>query len=119
MGILADWKFPLPAKLQLSGAFFSGKGLDGLGGLALPAVQSQDYLHYLYVTAPTLASIPAIGGWSQLKFWLNRRSEFNLAGGWGKEKRDICVPRRIRSVAAGRSSQQSRLFLQLPIPAPR
>jgi len=83
-GILADWKFPLPAKLQLSGAFFSGKGLDGFGGLALPSVQSQDYLHYLYVTAPTLASIPVIGGWSQLKFTLNSRSEFNLAGGLGQ-----------------------------------
>ena len=94
-GVLADWKFPLPAKLQLTGAFFSGKGLDGFGGLALPAVQSQDYLHYLYVTAPTLASIPAIGGWSQLKFTLNSRSEFNLAGGLGqKRKRDACVPRR-------------------------
>jgi len=85
-GVLADWKFPLPAKLQLTGAFFSGKGLDGFGGLALPAVQSQDYLHYLYVTAPTLASIPVIGGWSQLKFTLNRRSEFNLAGGLGQRE---------------------------------
>jgi len=83
-GVLADWRFPLPAKLQLSGAFFSGKGLDGFGGLALPAVQSQDYVHYLYVTAPTLASIPVIGGWSQLKFTLNSRSEFNLAGGLGQ-----------------------------------
>jgi hypothetical protein len=83
-GLLADWKFPLPAKLQLSGAFFSGKGLDGFGGLALPTVQSQDYVHYLYVTAPTLASIPVIGGWSQLKFTLNSRSEFNLAGGLGQ-----------------------------------
>ncbi len=85
-GVLADWKFPLPAKLQLSGAFFSGKGLDGFGGLALPALQSQDYSHYLYVTAPTLAGIPAIGGWSQLKFKLNSRSEFNLAGGLGQRE---------------------------------
>ena len=83
-GLLADWKFPLPAKLQLSGAFFSGKGLDGFGGLALPAVASTDYTHYLYVTAPTLAGIPVIGGWSQLKFTLNSRSEFNLAAGLGE-----------------------------------
>jgi len=83
-GVLADWKFPLPGKLQLSGAFFSGKGLDGFGGLALPSVSSTDYAHYLYVTAPTLAGIPVIGGWSQLKFTLNSRSEFNLAGGLGQ-----------------------------------
>ena len=83
-GALADWKFPLPARLRLSGAFFTGKGVDAFGGLALPSVPSQNYLHYLYVTAPTLASIPVIGGWSQLKFTLNSRSEFNLAGGLGQ-----------------------------------
>lgn len=82
-GVIADWKFPLPARLQLSGAFFSGKGLDGFGGLALPAVQPQDYQNYLYTSAPRLASIPVMGGWSQLKFTLNSRSEFNAAGGIG------------------------------------
>ncbi|PYU35457.1 MAG: hypothetical protein DMG31_03965 [Acidobacteria bacterium] len=82
-GAIADWKFPLIAKLQLSGAFFTGKGLDGFGGLALSTVQPQDYQHYLYATAPTLAGIPVIGGWSQLKFTVNRRSEFNAAGGLG------------------------------------
>jgi hypothetical protein len=82
-GLIADWKFPLVAKLQLSGAFFSGKGLDEFGGLPLPSVQPQDYTHYLYVTAPTLAGVPVVGGWSQLKFTLNSRSEFNAAGGLG------------------------------------
>lgn len=82
-GAIADWKFPLIAKLQLSGAFFTGKGLDGFGGLALPSVQPQDYQRYLYVTAPTLTGIPVIGGWSQLKFTLNSRSEFNAAAGLG------------------------------------
>jgi len=82
-GAMVDWKFPLPAKLQLSGAFFSGKGLDGFDGLPLPSLQPQDYGHYLYATAPILASIPATGGWSQLKFTLNSRSEFNAAGGLG------------------------------------
>jgi hypothetical protein len=82
-GAIADWKFPLVARLQLSGAFFTGKGFDGFGGLPLPSVQPQDYQHFLYATAPTLAGISVIGGWSQLKFTLNSRSEFNLAGGVG------------------------------------
>jgi hypothetical protein len=82
-GAIADWKFPLIARLQLSGAFFTGKGLDGFGGLALPSVQPQDYQHYFYAAAPTLAGIPVVGGWSQLKFTLNSRSEFNAAGGLG------------------------------------
>jgi hypothetical protein len=82
-GVIADWQFPLTSKFQLSGAFFSGKGLDGFGGFALPVVQPQDYAHYLYATAPALARIPVIGGWSQLKFTLNSRSEFNAAGGLG------------------------------------
>ena len=82
-GAIADWKFPLIARLQLSGAFFTGKGFDGFGGLALPSVQPQDYQHYLYTTAPTLAGISVVGGWSQLKFTLNSRNEFNAAGGLG------------------------------------
>jgi hypothetical protein len=82
-GAIADWKFPLITKLQLSGAFFTGKGLDAFGGLALPSLQPQNYFHYLYATAPTLASTPVIGGWMQLKFTLNSRSEFNAAGGLG------------------------------------
>jgi hypothetical protein len=82
-GAIADWKFPLIAKLQLSGAFFTGKGLDGFGGLALPSVQPQDYGRYLYFTAPTLVGIPVIGGWAQLKFTVNSRNEFNAAGGLG------------------------------------
>jgi len=86
VGAIADWKFPLIAKLQFSGAFFTGKGLDGFGGLPLPVIQAQDYPHYIYVTAPTLAGIPVIGGWSQLKFTLNSRSEFNAA--WGLGSRD-------------------------------
>jgi hypothetical protein len=85
-GAIADWKFPLPARLQVSGAFFTGKGLDGFGGLALPAVQAQNYQHYIYVTAPGLAAIPVIGGWSQLKFTLNSRSEFNAAAGLGERE---------------------------------
>ena len=82
-GAIGDWKFPLIARLQLSGAVFAGKGLDGFGGLALPSVQPQDYGHYLYASAPTLAGIPVVGGWSQLKFTLSNRSEFNAAGGLG------------------------------------
>jgi hypothetical protein len=82
-GAIADWKFPLIAKLQLSGAFFTGRGLDGFGGLALPSVLPQDYENFLYAAAPTLAEIPVMGGWSQLKFTLNSRSEFNAAGGMG------------------------------------
>jgi len=103
-GAIADWKFPLPGRLQVSGAFFTGKGLDGFGGLALPAVQAQDYQHYIYVTAPTLAGIPVIGGWSQLKFTLNSRSEFNAAA--GLSERD---PVRLRAAA-----QYDPLLLSVP-----
>jgi hypothetical protein len=103
-GAIADWKFPLPGRFQVSGAFFTGKGLDGFGGLALPAVQAQDYQHYIYVTAPTLAGIPVIGGWSQLKFTLNSRSEFNAAAGLGERE-----ARRLRGKA-----QYDPLLLTVP-----
>ncbi len=111
-GAVADWKFPLIARLQLSGAFFSGKGLDGFGGLALPSVPPENYQHYLYATAPDLAGVSVIGGWSQLKFTLNSRSEFNAAGGLGaRRRRTLAGGRTVRPFPAGCSFQQSGILL--------
>jgi hypothetical protein len=82
-GGAADWRLPLPMHTELSGALFAGKGLDGFGGVAVPSVRPQDYAHYLYVSAPALARILTVGGWSQFKVSVSARSEFNLAAGLG------------------------------------
>lgn len=78
-----DWKFPLLPRTELSGQFFTGRGLDGFGGLPMSPLQPADALYYASVTAPMLANIGVIGGWSQFKIKVNTRNEFNVAAGTG------------------------------------
>jgi len=90
-----DWKFPLLPRTELSGQFFTGRGLDGFGGLPMSPLQPADALYYASVTAPMLANIGVIGGWSQFKIKVNTRNEFNVAAGTGgrnsAELRDSAV----------------------------
>ncbi len=79
----ADWKFPLLPRTELSGEFFTGRGLDGFGGLPLSPLSPADPLQYAVVTAPALANLGVIGGWSQFKVKVTSRNEFNVAAGTG------------------------------------
>jgi hypothetical protein len=81
-GGLLDWKTPLAPHLELSGEFYRGKGIAGFGGVGLVNVQNQTY-QYLVTTAPSIAKLSTLGGWSQLKAKVNARNEFNIAAGYG------------------------------------
>ena len=78
-----DWRFPLLPRTELSGEFFTGRGIDGFGGLPLSPLRPSDAYYYASVTAPQLATMGVIGGWSQFKFRLDSRNEFNVAAGTG------------------------------------
>jgi hypothetical protein len=78
-----DWRLPLFPRTELTGQFFTGRGLDGFGGLPLSPMRPADALHYAAVTAPELAGLGVIGGWSQFKVKVNARNEFNVAAGTG------------------------------------
>jgi hypothetical protein len=78
-----DWKIPLFPRTQLMGEFFTGRGLDGFGGVPLSPLRPVNPAYYAAVTAPELANLRVIGGWSQLKIRVNARNEFNLAAGTG------------------------------------
>jgi hypothetical protein len=70
----ADWKLPFTRWLQLSGAFYRGRALGGLGGGTF-----KDYL-----TDPESGEIRGLndeGGWSQLKFKMTPSLEANVAIG--------------------------------------
>jgi hypothetical protein len=82
LGIL-DWKFPMLPHTELSGQFFTGRGADGFGGVPLNPFPPQNLFLYATVTTRVLAEVGAIGGWSQFKFRVNSRSEFNVAAGTG------------------------------------
>jgi hypothetical protein len=71
---MADWQVPLARRLTLSGEFYRGRGIGGLGAAIGTSI--------LYGGDPTLASsairgLDAVGGWSQLKYQLTSKVEFN------------------------------------------
>jgi hypothetical protein len=78
-----DWKFPLTSHTELSGEFFTGRGIDGFGGVPMSPIRPTDALQYAALTSPQLANMGVIGGWSQFKFRLSTRNEFNVAAGTG------------------------------------
>jgi hypothetical protein len=78
-----DWKFPLLPRMELAGQFFTGRGLDGFGGVPLSPLRPQNSVQYAAITAPALASLGVMGGWSQFKFKLDARHEFNVAASTG------------------------------------
>jgi hypothetical protein len=71
---MADWQVPLARRLTLSGEFYRGEGIGGLGAGVGASI--------LYGGDPTASSssirgLNDIGGWSQLKFQLTSKVEFN------------------------------------------
>jgi len=80
---VSDWKFGLTPRAELSGQFFTGRGIDGFGGVPENPYPIQNPFLYATVTARLLADVGVIGGWTQLKFRWSEKSEFNAAVGTG------------------------------------
>jgi hypothetical protein len=74
----ADWTVPLASWLSLTGEFFRGRALGGLGG---GLYQSALYNGYPTNPATSIRGLDAIGGWSQLKFRASSKLEFNAGFG--------------------------------------
>lgn len=71
---MADWQIPILPRLSLSGEFYRGRGIGGLGGAVGTSI--------VYGGSPSLPFTPirgldAIGGWSQLKVQLTPKLELN------------------------------------------
>jgi hypothetical protein len=71
-----DYRLPLPARMQLSGGFYRGQALGGLGGGAY-----KDYVYRLAADGFYFRTLDDIGGWTQWKQKLTQRLEFNEALG--------------------------------------
>ena len=75
---LTDWEIPLAPRLALSGEFYRGRAVGGIGGGISQSV--------VFLGDPTKPSTPvrgldSRGGWSQLKLRLNAKLEFNAGFG--------------------------------------
>jgi hypothetical protein len=69
-----DFRLPLPESFEMSGSFYRGLGLGGLGGGAY-----KDYI-YIYSSGETVP-LDDVGGWAQVKKTAGPRLEFNGAFG--------------------------------------
>ncbi len=74
----ADWNIPFGSRLELSGEFFRGQALGGLGG---GIWRSAIFNGNPTLAASSVIGLNAVGGWSQLKMHALPNLEFNLAGG--------------------------------------
>ena len=74
----ADWNLPLNRVLTLSGFFYRGQAIGGLG-----AALSRSVVYNGPLTDPATAVLPlnSVGGWAQLKYQPLPKLEFNVAFG--------------------------------------
>jgi hypothetical protein len=73
-----DWLIPFGKMLGLSGEFYRGQGLGGLGG---GSYQSAVFNWNPADPTSLVHGLNAIGGWAQLKLRPSTKVEFNLAAG--------------------------------------
>jgi len=71
---MADWQIPIAPRVSLSGEFYRGRGIGGLGGSVGRAI--------VYGGNPFAGSTPiratdAAGGWTQLKIQITPKVELN------------------------------------------
>lgn len=71
-----DYRLPLPARLELTGSFYRGQALGGLGGGAY-----KDYVYRVTGTSYNSRVLSDVGGWTQMKARLNERMQLNAAYG--------------------------------------
>jgi hypothetical protein len=71
---MADWDIPFAPRLSLSGEFYRGSAVGGLGGgIGRSVLFNASYTQ--------LRALNSVGGWSQLKFQPSAKLEFNGAFG--------------------------------------
>ena len=75
---MADWDLPLSHQLSLSGKFYRGRGLGGLGGGIGRSVLFSGDPGNLY---SQIRALNSAGGWAQLKYRPVSKLEFNGAFG--------------------------------------
>ena len=71
-----DFRFQLPARMELKGSFYRGLGLGGLGGGAY-----KDYVYQSTGYESYFLTLDDVGGWTQWKQRAGERLEFNEAFG--------------------------------------
>ncbi len=88
---MMDWQIPIARRLGLSGEFYRGRGVGGLGGAI---GQSIVYGGNPYYATTSIRGLDSAGGWSQVKFQLTTKLELN-----GVYAEDDCFAGDVRGFA--------------------
>ncbi|HYA23463.1 MAG TPA: hypothetical protein VEF05_04840 [Terriglobales bacterium] len=75
---MTDWEIPLAPKLSLSGEFYRGRAVGGIGG---GISQSVVFLGDPSKPSTAMRGLDSRGGWSQVKLRMNSKLEFNAGFG--------------------------------------
>jgi len=73
---MADWEIPLAPRLELSGEFYRGVGIGGLGAAVGTSIVYGGNPRFPFTP---IRGVDAAGGWAQLKFRLTPKLELNGA----------------------------------------
>jgi prefoldin subunit 5 len=73
---MTDWQIPILRRLTLSGEFYRGRAVGGLGGAIGQTILYGGNPNY---ATTSIRGLDSEGGWSQLKFQLTRKLELNGA----------------------------------------
>ena len=73
-----DWAVPLSERWSMSGEFYRGRAIGGLGG---GIGRSTLYSGSIYNPTTQILGLDSVGGWSQIKFRATSKLEFNGAVG--------------------------------------
>jgi hypothetical protein len=71
---MADWQIPIDSRLSLSGEFYRGRGIGGLGGAVGRSIVFGG--NPAYGRTP-IRALDSIGGWAQLKLQITPKIELN------------------------------------------
>jgi hypothetical protein len=71
---MTDWQIPIIRRLTLSGEFYRGRAVGGLGGAVGQTILYGGNPAYSYTS---IRGLDSAGGWSQLKFQLTPKIELN------------------------------------------
>ncbi len=88
---MADWQIPILPRLSVSGEFYRGRGIGGLGGAVGRAIVYG--ANPIYGSSP-IRAVDTAGGWTQLKFQVTPKIELN-----GVVAEDDLYPGNVRGFA--------------------
>src|SRR4029077_16994636 len=71
---MADWQIPILPRVSLSGEFYRGRGIGGLGGAVGRAIV---YGGNPFHGSTPIRPVDAAGGWTQLKIQITPKIELN------------------------------------------